>query len=102
MESLAEEMRVLYVALTRAKEKLILLGSVRGLEKLLGTWGRYVGRDVLPLPDDTLASARCYLDWIGPALMRHPDGELMRQAVGIDESPHAIVMREPRVGESKF
>ncbi|WP_372813494.1 3'-5' exonuclease [Paenibacillus sp.] len=95
MESLAEEMRVLYVALTRAKEKLILLGSVRGLEKLLGTWGRYVGRDVLPLPDDTLASARCYLDWIGPALMRHPDGELMRQAVGIDESPHAIVMREP-------
>ncbi|MCR4956339.1 MAG: helicase-exonuclease AddAB subunit AddA [Lachnospiraceae bacterium] len=31
--NLAEEIRVLYVALTRAKEKLVLVGSVRNLEK---------------------------------------------------------------------
>ena len=30
---LAEEMRILYVAMTRAKEKLILIGSVKNAEK---------------------------------------------------------------------
>ena len=35
---LAEEMRVLYVALTRAKEKLFLLSSVKSLQKKLEKW----------------------------------------------------------------
>ena len=38
MELLAEEMRVLYVAMTRAKEKLILIGSVKNAEKAKGKW----------------------------------------------------------------
>ena len=38
MEMLAEEMRVLYVALTRAKEKLYLLSSVKSLQKKLDKW----------------------------------------------------------------
>ena len=38
MEMLAEEMRVLYVALTRAKEKLYLLASVKSLQKKLEKW----------------------------------------------------------------
>ena len=33
LESLGEELRVLYVALTRAKEKLIITGTVENLEK---------------------------------------------------------------------
>ena len=33
MELIAEEMRVLYVALTRAKEKLILIGTVKDATK---------------------------------------------------------------------
>ena len=32
LESLGEELRVLYVALTRAKEKLILTGTVKKIE----------------------------------------------------------------------
>src|SRR5699024_4919053 len=35
---LAEEMRVLYVAMTRAKEKLVMVGNVPSMEKLLGDW----------------------------------------------------------------
>jgi ATP-dependent helicase/nuclease subunit A len=31
MENLSEEMRILYVACTRPKNKLILIGSIRGL-----------------------------------------------------------------------
>ncbi|TDF96745.1 helicase-exonuclease AddAB subunit AddA [Paenibacillus piri] len=81
MEMLAEEMRVLYVALTRAREKLYLLATVKETDKLLQNWSRYL-RHQDRLPDEALAKARSYLDWIGPALMRHPDGAALRERAG--------------------
>ncbi len=42
----AEEMRLLYVAMTRAKEKLIISGVLNGLDKALATWNsRLTGRN---------------------------------------------------------
>lgn len=73
LESLAEEMRVLYVALTRAREKLFLVAAVKEAEKKLASWSRFIASGEMKLPDDAVASATCYLDWIGPALVRHPD-----------------------------
>ena len=73
MELLAEEMRVLYVALTRAKEKLYLVGTVKDMEKTLDKWNSEIDEDEWLLPDYVRAKAKCYLDWIGPALIRHPD-----------------------------
>lgn len=61
---LTEETRILYVALTRAKEKLYLTGTVDRLEKKMADWmqkGKMMNRM-------TLLSARTYLDWIMPAL----------------------------------
>lgn len=72
MEMLAEEMRVLYVALTRAKEKLYLLGTVASASKKLQAWARLAEYAELALPDHELAQARTYLDWLGPVAMRHP------------------------------
>ena len=40
LESLSEEMRVLYVALTRAKDRLILIGSVRDTQKTASKWAK--------------------------------------------------------------
>jgi len=37
-EDAAEEMRILYVLLTRARERLILVGAVKGAEKALAKW----------------------------------------------------------------
>jgi ATP-dependent helicase/nuclease subunit A len=34
------------------------------------------------LPDHDLAKSICYLDWIGPALMRHPNAEVLRNMTG--------------------
>ncbi|GAA4858397.1 UvrD-helicase domain-containing protein [Paenibacillus vulneris] len=82
MEMLAEEMRVLYVALTRAREKLYLLATVKGTDKLLQSWANVLEHDEPLLPDDMVARAKCYLDWIGPALMRHPDGRQLRDQAG--------------------
>ncbi|NOV03504.1 helicase-exonuclease AddAB subunit AddA [Paenibacillus planticolens] len=90
LELLAEEMRVLYVALTRAREKLYLLGTVKSLEKLLRGWGRHLSRSEWYLPDFELAKAKSYLDWVGPALLRHPDSTLWRERLGISEASSGV------------
>jgi len=70
-EMLAEEMRILYVALTRAREKLILVSSFRTLEKEVAKWQRLVIGSEHTLSDHAVLSARSYADWIFPALARH-------------------------------
>lgn len=65
--TLAEELRVLYVALTRAREKLILVGSIRQLEEVKQRW-QETGRGGGILPQPVLATAKSFLDWLGPAL----------------------------------
>ncbi|MBS4210668.1 helicase-exonuclease AddAB subunit AddA [Bacillus sp. FJAT-50079] len=75
MELLAEEMRVLYVAMTRAKEKLYLISSVKNVEKELKKWRQATRYDDWLLPDYERAKATSYIDWIGLALARHRDIE---------------------------
>ena len=71
-ESLGEELRVLYVALTRAKEKLILSGTMANAEK---KFQGYVGNSNTdcPISYSQRVDAKCYLDWIIPALLSYPD-----------------------------
>ncbi|NRG44189.1 helicase-exonuclease AddAB subunit AddA [Bacillus sp. CRN 9] len=78
MEMISEEMRVLYVALTRAKEKLYLVASLKNPDKKLKDWQASANSPDWLLNDYSRSSASGYLDWIGPALVRHPDGELIR------------------------
>ncbi|WP_068774353.1 helicase-exonuclease AddAB subunit AddA [Paenibacillus sp. FJAT-26967] len=85
IETLSEELRVLYVALTRAREKLYLLGTVRSLDKALLGWSRYLEHGSWALPDDEVARARSYMDWLGPSLMRHKDASLWRERAGLPE-----------------
>ncbi len=65
-QSLAEEMRVLYVATTRARERLILVGTCAAgaRERWANQWSAHTG----PLPADDVLRGNCMLDWIGPAL----------------------------------
>ncbi|OAT72044.1 helicase-exonuclease AddAB subunit AddA [Parageobacillus thermoglucosidasius] len=74
LDFLAEEMRILYVALTRAKEKLYLIGAVKDAQKEIEKWKSTATEENWLLPDDVRAAASCYLDWIGRALIRHRDG----------------------------
>ncbi|MEM5016551.1 helicase-exonuclease AddAB subunit AddA [Metabacillus indicus] len=88
IELLSEELRVLYVALTRAKEKLFLIGTVKDAAKSLSDWQTALGQEEWLLPDFERAQAKSYLDWIGPALVRHKDAEMLReQAEGV---PHLL------------
>lgn len=79
LANLAEELRVLYVALTRARERLVLVGSVDKLRARCARWSRGAGAPGWALPESLLLSAENYLDWIGPAVLRHRDGEPLRE-----------------------
>ncbi|KIY23264.1 helicase-exonuclease AddAB subunit AddA [Mesobacillus subterraneus] len=83
MEMLAEEMRVLYVALTRAKEKLYLIGSVNDAVKTIGKWQDEASQSDWLLDDYVRASASGYIDWIGPAIIRHKDCESIKGSQAI-------------------
>ena len=73
LELIAEEMRVLYVALTRAKEKLHLIASISDAEKIQQKWISHASHGEWLLKDYIRAGAKSYLDWIGPSLVRHRD-----------------------------
>ena len=83
LELIAEEMRVLYVAMTRAKEKLYLIGTLKDVLKSVSKWiGDATGSEWL-LKDYVRANARSYMDWIGPALIRHPSSTAFLESVGL-------------------
>ena len=67
LETLSEEMRILYVALTRAKEKLFITGIVKDikkeLEKMASNIERY-GKENDKINSILIKKYRKYLDWI--------------------------------------
>ena len=83
MENLGEEMRVLYVAMTRAKEKLILTGCVGNMDEQAAKWSQTAATPGETLPYSSLTGASSYLDWVMPALMRHPDARMLALSLHI-------------------
>lgn len=75
---LAEELRILYVALTRAREKIILVGSAANLTEQCRVWSSAARLQGWALPPSILLSAQTYLDWLGPALTRHESCDDLR------------------------
>lgn len=74
LEMRAEEMRVLYVAMTRAKEHLEMIASVKDIEKAIVKWqDAQLLEHGSMLPEYTRSRANGYLDWLGPAIARHTD-----------------------------
>lgn len=83
LETLSEEMRILYVAFTRAKEKLIITGATRDLEKAINNWVSSASLDEnIILPSEVL-KGKSYLDWIALAMCKHADGEILRDVAGV-------------------
>ena len=70
-ENLSEELRCLYVALTRAKELLVLTARSKNLGKAIQKWGNYIGTANVNLPAYYRSGVKSYLDWIMPCLLRH-------------------------------
>lgn len=97
LESLSEEMRILYVAFTRAKEKLIILGTVNNLKNAHTRWKNKAlndansGTKTHKLASYNVLKCKNYLDWICSALYLHKDGELLRsleEKQAVDENSY--------------
>ena len=80
----AEELRVLYVALTRAKEKLIFVGSSgrRNAANWVHTAALAVQGET-GVPSAYVRGASCYLDWLLASCMKHPQAEILRELADV-------------------
>ncbi|MFT8352336.1 helicase-exonuclease AddAB subunit AddA, partial [Clostridium saccharoperbutylacetonicum] len=82
IETLSEEMRILYVAFTRAKEKLIMTGTVSDIEKSIDKWLSSASLEYNRILPAEVLKGRSYMDWIGMALCHHRDGVALWEVVG--------------------
>ena len=78
---ISEELRVLYVALTRAKERLVLIGSNKNPEKYVSGVVKKFAYDKTVSPY-TVSSAACMCDWIIDCLLVHKSGTEIRKLGG--------------------
>lgn len=76
MELIVEEMCVLYVVLMCVKEKLILIGIVKDVNKEMEKWFDVREYSEWLLLDYICVGVFCYLDWIVFLLYRYCDSEM--------------------------
>ncbi|MGE5632126.1 MAG: helicase-exonuclease AddAB subunit AddA [Caulobacteraceae bacterium] len=100
LESLSEEMRILYVAFTRAKEKLIITGSVSDIGRSVSKWESGSGRSGDKVQEYNILKGKCYLDWICTALCRHPAGLFAEQEM--EQFPDSASGEENSKWQIKF
>lgn len=89
-ELLSEEVRILYVALTRAVERLILVGQSTDVETKL----QALSKGSL---QDKLFNGKSYFDWIVSILIRHQNGGAIRAYANIQTEGEEFLS-----GDSKF
>ena len=119
-ESISEEMRVLYVALTRAKEKLILIGSdkkvAESLNKKIDELNKYNCMNGNKINPKLVGKYSRYLDWIELVYQKNSDlkinfniikkSELMNskdEKLNIDEIEDVEeILSNEKVNDEKF
>lgn len=103
LENLGEELRVLYVALTRAKEKLYLTGSLKKLDEKLQKWSGGAGKERLSFL--TLSGASSALEWVlcsvlGNYMEGAKNGGGLSSVLPVTVFTTADLLREKTTGEN--
>lgn len=98
---IAEEMRVLYVALTRAREKLIMLYADENPLKAIGSMMNSINSRSSRINPVVVKGAVSYGKWIITSLLRHEGARSLREELGANddavlscESPLKVVLSE--------
>ncbi len=79
---ISEEMRLLYVALTRAREKLIVTSVMKSSEK---KWKKLVWNKKGIVPSTLVRNLHTYKEWLLGAFLQHPKAVSLRQIADISE-----------------
>lgn len=99
-EAKAEELRILYVAMTRAQEKLIMVCSRKNPEKHLK---ELCALAELPAPPEAVAAVNCPGDWLLLALLSTYQAGVFHDYTGVRpavlyDGPEGLALRLHRIG----
>ncbi len=101
LDGMSEEMRVLYVALTRAKERLIMVYGGKNIENTLKKAFDNINPGQKKISPFLVSSMSSMGEWLLTALLRHKDAQQLRDSAGCVEdivlhceSPLRVVMAE--------
>ncbi len=83
-DSISEELRVLYVAMTRAKEKLIMIASMKKSADFFRKSSIDINPKTRRLTPYAVTKAGSYGNWLITALLRHPDSGELRLEGGVN------------------
>jgi ATP-dependent helicase/nuclease subunit A len=83
-ESSSEEMRILYVALTRAKERLIVTGACDALQRKLQALAVRPQQDGR-FPEHAVARSQSWLEWLIMTALCLPGGAPLREYAGLPQ-----------------
>ena len=75
--SMSEELRILYVAMTRAKEKLIIITTLKNAQSTVASLSSKITESEVISPY-VVRSSSSFSDWIILCALRHPDGKYLR------------------------
>lgn len=106
--SASEELRILYVAMTRAKEKLIAVSTVKDIEKTAMKVAADISSAAKPAPSAVLA-ASSYMQWLILGFMSHPDMREIAALGGVQqfdfknaESRLSVILDTPKENEAEI
>ncbi|WP_234119459.1 helicase-exonuclease AddAB subunit AddA [Clostridium hydrogenum] len=94
VETLSEEMRILYVAFTRAREKLIITGAVDNIEKAVSKWSADLESKNEKISGAAILKGNSYLDWICSAVIRHKTAEKLRDLLEVKPDTSNLISDE--------
>ncbi len=81
---LKEELRMLYVAATRAEDRLVITAARKNPESALSKIAVKLAAADNSITEDIYSTANCYADWIIPCMLLHPDGSRLRKLADYD------------------
>ena len=85
LDEKAEHLRLLYVAMTRAREKLYLVTRLKDPQKTLGEVAADMRRKTVELPPAMILKGQSFGDWVLRAAFRHPDAAPLREIAGVPD-----------------
>ncbi|MBQ3547826.1 MAG: helicase-exonuclease AddAB subunit AddA [Clostridia bacterium] len=78
--ALQDELRLLYVALTRTQDKLLIVSSFKNFENTLEKYKNRLIMHGCEISKAFFNSTSSFTDWLIPSLLLHPNGDILRDA----------------------
>ncbi|MGI6561152.1 MAG: helicase-exonuclease AddAB subunit AddA [Clostridia bacterium] len=96
-ESLAEEMRILYVAATRAKNKLFFVGCSKDIDGVIEKCRLLELLNIRRVPQSFLAHGKSFLEWILYGVWKNPRYQITEDRISYEFSDFIMKIIEPSV-----